>query len=125
MLSRFIQYCGSTSNAVPSAFAISGVIDALPLMTSLMWPGVTPRISARSSWVHPRASSSSRRNSPGGNASAGITLCILSPSLVVILNGDDDGNLIGSFSFQLQRQSHLVIEPPGALTCSVAFHLFE
>ena len=42
--------------ASPNAFAVSGVIARLPAISSLTRRGGRPRISASSTWLHPRAS---------------------------------------------------------------------
>ena len=52
--------------------AVSGVTDFLPEIMRLRTGRGLPMIFARSDWVHPRSSNSSRMNSPGGNTSAGF-----------------------------------------------------
>ena len=85
-LSKFIQYKGSWSpNASANPFAVSGVICFLPAINSLTSRNGRSIICARSPCVHPRASSSSRMNSPGGKTSAGTRMgTCYAPSVILM-----------------------------------------
>ena len=105
-LSKFNQNCADVPSAADSSSAVSGVIARLAKMISFTTLGSRPRISAN--WVpfHPRASSSSRKNSPGGNTTAGtLSFVTARPSmvLVIVLNSDDPHCLFWRLSRDLKN----------------------
>src|SRR5688572_19772627 len=99
----------------------------LPEIISFTMPTGRPRISARSVCVHPRSSSSSRRNSPGGNTSAGrrAAIGILPSRSVVVFDSDNLHPLVTTVTLELQDEPELVVEAHGPLVLTLPFQLLE
>src|SRR5271170_6785744 len=99
------------------ASAVWGTICLRPLRISDTVCTGRPMISANSSPVQPRSSSSSRRYSPGGNASAGVKVVGIFILLSVVVDDLNHDDRLVCFGFlDSHDQTPLLVEPQRPLS---------